>query len=518
MYTEHFQVILAIFLHINGLAFGQHSSQADVINNCASSTSCIYSYEQVYQSFTKSDNSYNISYALYPGRLNPSSVHVFVKVYGLGLNKTKNCTPAQYTWSMSCLYATIPSVVLEVLSLGAILVTPRTQELNLQIPLFCCNVSEDKEDRKRKIDEMLTRAIADLQDMAKSPGIRDPDLNTAECIIHGHKPNIDAPGVSPYIKPILWCSFVFVMLLGPIVTFIIFDLLENKPGKENCICCAKELPVDDVSTFKFKYCCCNKRAACYNIEGPLICSANLLCHFLLLIELINVLILYFSNILEFKNVPREIFIPLACIISEGIVLCVVQLRSTCSTCDFCDEAKKISFYRKCIFITCINLLSYHFCWLIVGIMLNPAWGLTVLFIVCFVGVASFFSLQQICVAISEGNFMQPCLTIPAIFVSLCLIAVITVLAGQSFNGRETANDVMKTALLYVVGGISWMLKKDRSSSSDQNNRNHNQNNEGTTSDLDEGDPSSSRSSNAIKLRVMGASSDADEGEESPLAR
>ena len=164
MYTEQFQVILAIFLHINGLAFGQHGSQADVINNCTSSASCIYSYEQVYQSFTKSDNSYNISYALHPGRLKPSSVHVFVNLYGLGPNKTiDKCTPAQYTWSMSCLYATIPSVVLEVLSLGAILVTPRTQELNLQIPLFCCNVSEDKEERKGKIDEMLVRAIADVR-------------------------------------------------------------------------------------------------------------------------------------------------------------------------------------------------------------------------------------------------------------------------------------------------------------------------------------------------------------------
>ncbi|XP_067050429.1 uncharacterized protein [Acropora muricata] len=473
MYTEHFQVILAIFLHINGLAFGQHSSQADVINNCTSSTSCIYSYEHVYQSFTKSDNSYNISYALYPGRLNPSSVHVFVKVYGLGLNKTKNCTPAQYTWSMSCLYAAIPSVVLEVLSLGAILVTPRTQELNLQIPLFCCNVSEDKEDRKRKIDEMLTRAIADLQDMAKSPGIRDPDLNTAECVIQGHKPNIDAPGVSPYIKPILWCSFFFVLLLGPIVTFIVFDLLENKPGKEK--------------------------------------SANILCHFLLAIEVINVPFLYFSNILDFNNVPREIFIPWICIIFEGIVVCVFQLK--CSTCGFCDDAKKISFYRKLIFIPCINLLSYHFCWLIVGIMLNPAWGLTVLFIVCFFGVALFFSLQQICVEKSKGNFLQPCLTIPAIFLSLCLVAVITVLAGQSFNGRETTNVVMKTALLYVVGGISWMLKKDLSTSSHQNNPNPNQNNSGhnpnqnNQGNLDlEGDPSSSGSSNAIQLTAMGASS------------
>lgn len=60
------------------------------------------------------------------------------------------------------MYATIPSLVLEVLSFGAILVTARTQYLNLQIPSFCCNVSEDKEGRKRIIDEMLTRAIADV--------------------------------------------------------------------------------------------------------------------------------------------------------------------------------------------------------------------------------------------------------------------------------------------------------------------------------------------------------------------
>ena len=314
--------------------------------------------------------------------------------------------------------------------------------------------------------------------MAKSPGIRDPDLNTAECVIQGHKPNLEAPGVSPYIKPILWCSFFFVMLLGPIATFIVFHMLENRPGEENC-----------------------KHAAC---------SANLLCHFLLLIELI-VLIICFSKILEFKNVPHEIYIPFSCIILEGIVLCVVQLPSTCSTCStckFCDDARKISFYRKCIFITCINLLSYHACWLIIGIMLNPPWGLTVLFIVCFVGVASFFSLQQICVAISEGNFIQPCLTIPVIFVSVCLVAVITVLAGQSFNGRETANDVMKTVLLYVVGLISWMFKRDRSTSSRQSMPEPNQNNQGETS----------RPSRAIQLTAMGASSNVEEEERSPFTR
>jgi len=164
MQTLLFKVILVIFLlnHISGLAFGESNSQASIINNCTNSMSCIHTYEQVYHSFTNAENSYNISYALFPGRLKPSSVHVFVNLYGLGPNKSKNSTPAQYTWSISCLYATIPSVVLEVLSLGAVLVTPRTQYLSLEIPLFCCNVSEDENGRKRIIDEMLTRAIADV--------------------------------------------------------------------------------------------------------------------------------------------------------------------------------------------------------------------------------------------------------------------------------------------------------------------------------------------------------------------
>lgn len=346
-----------------------------------------------------------------------------------------------------------------------------------------------------------------------SPGIRDPSLNTAECVIRteGHRPNIDAPGVSPYIKPILWCLFVSVMLLGPIITISTFALLEL-PDEENSECCAKELPANDKSKFKFKYCCCNRHAA-YR-ERPLICSADLLCHLLLLIELIIVLYLCFSNTLEFKNVPHEICIPVVCIILEGIVLCVVQ-HCKCSKCDFCEEEKKISLYRKCIFITCINLLSYHLCWVIVGIMLNPAWGLTVLFVVFLVGVGLLFSIEQICDAISKDNF-QPCLTIPAIFIGLCLVAGMTVLVGKSFSGRETADDVMKTALLYVVGVISAIFKfcHQNNPNPNQNNSNSNQSepnlttqgNQGTTSGLNQG----------VELEDMSAASSETEERGKPL--
>lgn len=356
-----------------------------------------------------------------------------------------------------------------------------------------------------------------------SPGIRDPKLNTAECVIQGHEPNISDPGVSPYVKPILWCSFFSVLLLGPIIAFIALDLL--KPHRENCICCANSDDHGDGLQFQCKYCCCDKRFLCYNRERPLICSANILCHLFLLCELIIVVILYSLTLLEFNNVPLEIYIPVFSFIFEGIVICSVQCFFMSECCHFCNDAKDISFYRRCIFIACTNLILYHLCWVVVGIMINPAWGLIIFVIVGVVGVASLYSLEQICLDISEGSPLPTCLTFPAIFIGLCLFAVMAVLAGQSFSGRETADDVMKTALLYVVGVISAIFKfcHQNNPNPNQNNSNSNQSesnlttqgNQGTTSGLKQGDPSSSRSSpkklrNAIKLEDMGASNETEE--------
>ena len=168
MSTLHFRETILFMLPHIVLIFGQHSSKAEIINNCTdstNSTSCIYTYVQVFESLAKSDNSFNISYALYPGRLKPSSVRVFANVYGP--DKTQNSTPAQYTWSMSCLYVAIPDVILEFFSLGSILVNPRTQVLNIQIPLFCCNVSTSKEKRTSVIDGMLMRALSEVSNLFK---------------------------------------------------------------------------------------------------------------------------------------------------------------------------------------------------------------------------------------------------------------------------------------------------------------------------------------------------------------
>ena len=154
-------IIWCCFLLIM-LSFAADNENADVIKHCmnsTNSTSCSLTYEHVYKSLTKNENSFNISRALYPEGGKPSFL-VRVNVYGP--NKTHNSTPAQFIWSIHCLFSNVPASLLEMLSLGSIIVTSRTQELDVQIPAFCCNLSENIEKRKGMIQGFLTRALFEV--------------------------------------------------------------------------------------------------------------------------------------------------------------------------------------------------------------------------------------------------------------------------------------------------------------------------------------------------------------------
>ena len=181
-------------------------------------------------------------------------------------------------------------------------------------------------------------------------------------------------------------------------------------------------------------------------------SANCVCHMLLLTEIcvISVVIYDLVNQPGFtsKNIPSEIYISIS-LMFEGIVICVVRCIKQCGN---------IQCYRWLVFITSANIILYHFCWLVVGIMINPTWGLTVSGVVCFVSVALFFSVHLICDSDKKSFFPRFCM-FAATFVGLCFVASLTVLAGQSFYGKDTADQIVKTALLYAVGGITWLLGK-----------------------------------------------------------
>ena len=327
-----------------------------------------------------------------------------------------------------------------------------------------------------------------MQDLAISPGIQDPTLNTAECVIQGHQPSIDATGVSYYIRAILYCSLFSVLLIGPILGFFSLAFFGNDPKKKDKFKrCAKRqryrapeqdrVPEQDreqeqdraqvqgPTSILCKYdccCCCNERFfECYTIEDPFMRPAKYICHLLVMTE-ISVIIYISDALLDHE----EIYIPIVLIICEGVAVCLVQcFPKLC--CAFCGDSRKTSFYRRAIFMTSANIITYHVIWLIVGIMINPTWGLTVLAVACFVIVTLFCTIHLICSASQKSFCRSFCVSI-ASFLGLCLVVSLTVLAGQSFYGKETTGEILKTALLYVVGGLTGLLGKGfLGSSSDQ---------------------------------------------------
>ena len=141
--------LLLLLIQVMVTNFAQHT-KANVIKECVNYTTCIETYPDVYSALASPKNYFNIALALYPAR-KPSSVLVYVNLHTF--NQTGRSSPVPYTWSMSCLYAAFPAKVLELLSLGSILVTSRERKLNITIAPFCCNASED--DRPIIIDRVL---------------------------------------------------------------------------------------------------------------------------------------------------------------------------------------------------------------------------------------------------------------------------------------------------------------------------------------------------------------------------
>ena len=151
MFLATLQKLLFLLLLIQVMVtnFAQHT-KANVIKECVNHTTCIETYTDIYNALAAPKNYFNIALALYPAR-KPSSVLVYVNLHTL--NQTGKSSPVPYTWSMSCLYAALPPKVLELLSLGSILVTSRERKLDITIAPFCCDVSED--DRFIMIDRVL---------------------------------------------------------------------------------------------------------------------------------------------------------------------------------------------------------------------------------------------------------------------------------------------------------------------------------------------------------------------------
>ena len=175
------------------------------------------------------------------------------------------------------------------------------------------------------------------------PKLEDPTLNTAECVIQGHEPDISATGRSAYIRAVLWCSFTFTTLFGPLAALIIFigfdvakkDETQHKEKKQN------------------------------------LCKAvKYTSYIILAVEILLVIVTIIVCSVQ-GNVPWDTYVIVVLITVEGLV---VGLAVRKKSFPFLPENETLG--KVGIFLW-TNLTMYYFCWLVIGIMINPLWGFTV---------------------------------------------------------------------------------------------------------------------------------------------
>ena len=158
-----------------------------------------------------------------------------------------------------------------------------------------------------------------------------------------------------------------------------------------------------------------------------------------------------------------------------------RVRDIWNCCKSSDPGQKNSgfmWFQKLLVPLSVIYTCFFSCWMLIGIMLNPTWGLTMALAVSLV--ISFFNftvggyLNARQMFSDESTPLFPLLSLlnrdesilsylrrkwVLSFLALTSLTIVVIFAGQSFNGRETADGtfktVMFTALVFFTSWLSW---------------------------------------------------------------
>lgn len=266
-----------------------------------------------------------------------------------------------------------------------------------------------------------------LQDLAISPGIQDPSLNTAECVIKGHEPKLTDAGRKSYIIATMWLSFCFAFFLSPwlaIYTLIYFDNVKcHEKALYNALKWASvTMLIVELGLF----------IAASVLSGQSKAPAK--CHILSILIIIMLEGLIAGGICSFKKIP--------------------ELKNC-----------KCAVLRVIIFILA-SMTSYHFCWVVIGVLMNVLWGVTVFLFIYVVIVFLIFVLYSYFRTSQRTGFKSTICYLPLLLPVVSLVTI-AILNGPSFFSVKDATDgIMKTVILSVISAImSWMLPHGRKNQS-----------------------------------------------------
>ena len=294
-------------------------------------------------------------------------------------------------------------------------------------------------------------------------------MNTAECVIEGHGIDVKATGRSVYIRTIQWCSLLFTLaVFGILVSFAEYCRMEGSSDHSTEGLYNSEIYLiqeeenanttgQDWQKIRIK----NTAKAIYYIIVLLstfgICQRFVLILILILfymeegffymeilpilaslwlIPIIYPLILLPHGFLRkrFPNLPINILPPV--FVSSGKLLSVA------------------------IAFTFSASASLSFCWMLIGMMLSPTWGLAVTLIICFTLASFTYAVYEHLTLASCIHHKLHALSPGKLNFLTCLILIPAVLfASPWFNGKENADETLKTILMTALATFVWLTSK-----------------------------------------------------------
>ena len=268
-------------------------------------------------------------------------------------------------------------------------------------------------------------------------------MNTAECVIEGHGIDREATGRSVYIKIIHWCSFLFTLAVFYLLTSFIEHCRKEGWSEKNTGRKHTNTTGRDRQKIRIK----NTAKAIFYL-GLLLSVLGLSQQLVLLLLFVN---FYLEEVLLYKDiVPILVSIWFAMAFNTVIGL-IPHIRKKLENyfpwlkTDSADRGEGMSCFSKPVAFTCAATTSFCSCWMLIGIMLNPTWGLTVTLMICFTFASFTYAVYEYLTLVSckQGGVKPDKLhaLLPGLLGFLAVIVLIPVIAfaGQSFNGRETAD-------------------------------------------------------------------------------
>ena len=269
-------------------------------------------------------------------------------------------------------------------------------------------------------------------------------MNTAECVTEGHGPNLTDTERESYIIAAMFLSFGFAIFLGPwlaIYTLIYLDKLSN--GEDQAMYCALKWVSSSMLTVEF---------------GLIFASA------------------VFLGKSDAPLVLKRIMLPILIVIFlKGLIVGCICFKIKTPKLDKCKSCT-----LQIVIFTLAYLTSYHFCWIVIGIMLNALWSVTVLLFVGVITTALFFTLYNffefVDVSYNRTRNFFICLTL---FIPVVCLVCLVIVAGQTVFGRNTVDEVVKMVILPVsIAFMKWTLpatkdtsKKSKEEQNDENGGN-----------------------------------------------